>query len=1057
MRPSPKERIRRSALIKMFLVFLSLASCLLYLMSWIQWVEPFPDRDSINQFYYPLRNYLFASVQLENNFAFLKELASSEYPRGLMFLGWVLSSAGLQSLILSHPWLLQIFLCLPFFVIALLCVEKRGARYGILLPVLLFFFPPLHLHWKNYSLHSFCLFYFLAAVLLMRRFEEEGEHPANYLIPGIFFWVSIVMKHLGLVLFLCYALSEWVYRLLRAQNVRNFLVFCFSLVLLASPLYPVTGLQEYFFHSLRHNMDLSPIQFLSVFSLALSLIPLSILFLKSTRSRRFEVSENFWLLSMGVQVSWLIYVLSLGSDFHRVWWVTGTSLFFLLLILSFLIGYGVRHRENREVLFLLFLYLLACLLYFSRVGQVLVLFLAPLSWTFLLWLQSCERVQRVIGAIVLCFLFTNFFPSLETLERKFGKYAFYVYSRGFNTLDMNPFSWKKSTSVASREKLKLLLEPLDFPSQEILVSYSNLHLHSALHLIYPDQLEYKIPNMLTPQSLKDDELQEMYQALSENMDREFDSMSRNGVFSLLFWRTKSWQDYLVNPGRDFHSKVPAVYDRMQFCFWIHQAFWRFLVRTKTLDRDYRMEVIRTGEIQTYVYIHRSIPFRRSMQEHEQSHRFSKLRRHFRHVNKPKVRRAHELFLLSNRYLDENNFLYASILLREAQRLNPSHSEVIKDLRVALRKLNSIESSLLAFYPTKDLSDAIVKTGALPFQTEQLEQVESLIEQAGRAEWQDLQKALSLYQEAWEWGSEVRILPLWMERLKLISSVPRSQSESSLLNFLKQSPRTSLLSAQEQLSLKDDELSSRVLRLLEMEEEYFNQWKEEIDENKGLNALQLERLEEENEILGDLKLRLSEDYYRQAKEQVSTDPSKAQVWTGIANSILENKGELSRDYSKDLELEVQYAKDNQRGPESLAREIAQNIYRERRFWGYSERDRLRIEKAGDSEQHLVRFLFEKASTIFESEPQDASRILALVLELDPEHSDANRDYQEVTRILEEAKLKSGSKAQALFLESTKYFESDPGRAIQLLEEALKEDPEHKEALEDLKILKAGTRQ
>ena len=247
MESGKQVQIRNDSLKIIWSVFCSMILCLTLLTIWIQWVEPFPDRDSINQFFYPIRNYLFASFHLENNFSFLKELSSSEYPRGLMVLAWLLSTLGLESLILSNSHILIIFLTIPFFVIALLCSENRSPWLAFLIPIVLYFFPPLHLHFKNFNLHAFCLFYFLAGLMLFRRFNKEKATSITLILPGLFFWVSIIMKHLGLILFLGFALSELIYRIVETKSPRKFIIFCLCTCVAALPFYPVQGIQEYFF------------------------------------------------------------------------------------------------------------------------------------------------------------------------------------------------------------------------------------------------------------------------------------------------------------------------------------------------------------------------------------------------------------------------------------------------------------------------------------------------------------------------------------------------------------------------------------------------------------------------------------------------------------------------------------------------------------------------------------------------------------------------------------------------------------------------------------------
>ena len=91
---------------------LTFLGCGLFLGLWIYITHPFPDRDSVSQFYYPFLNYLAASKQIGNDFAFLKMLMPVEYPNAGLLIPAVLSTMGLQDLFIKFPWLINILLIL---------------------------------------------------------------------------------------------------------------------------------------------------------------------------------------------------------------------------------------------------------------------------------------------------------------------------------------------------------------------------------------------------------------------------------------------------------------------------------------------------------------------------------------------------------------------------------------------------------------------------------------------------------------------------------------------------------------------------------------------------------------------------------------------------------------------------------------------------------------------------------------------------------------------------------------------------------------------------------
>ena len=51
----------------------------IFFLTWVLLVDPYPDRDSVSQFYFPFQNYLQASIVIGNDFFFLKDLIPTEY------------------------------------------------------------------------------------------------------------------------------------------------------------------------------------------------------------------------------------------------------------------------------------------------------------------------------------------------------------------------------------------------------------------------------------------------------------------------------------------------------------------------------------------------------------------------------------------------------------------------------------------------------------------------------------------------------------------------------------------------------------------------------------------------------------------------------------------------------------------------------------------------------------------------------------------------------------------------------------------------------------------
>ena len=92
-----------------------------FFLAWVLVVEPYPDRDSISQFYFPFKNYLQASIEIGNDFIFLKGLIPIEYPNGGLLLAALIASLGLQDFVLNQPWVVNLILV---FVLSLIATQS---------------------------------------------------------------------------------------------------------------------------------------------------------------------------------------------------------------------------------------------------------------------------------------------------------------------------------------------------------------------------------------------------------------------------------------------------------------------------------------------------------------------------------------------------------------------------------------------------------------------------------------------------------------------------------------------------------------------------------------------------------------------------------------------------------------------------------------------------------------------------------------------------------------------------------------------------------------------
>ena len=172
-----------------------------------------------------------------------------------------------------------------------------------------------------------------------------------------------------------------------------------------------------------------------------------------------------------------------------------------------------------------------------------------------------------------------------------------------------------------------------------------------------------------------------------------------------------------------------------------------------------------------------------------------------------------------------------------------------------------------------------------------------------------------------------------------------------------------------------------------------------------------------------------------------------------NQTILQKLEYAKKILSTWELEIL----NQYGWETLA-----NILEESDTLPWSRREDWNNSNAS-SEQELIsnkrkeeaQNYFNKSTELFDTNPEKALVLLEKVLELDPMHKEALKDLEILQAIKmakpEETELNE-RKAELLFKESIKYFEIDPSKSIEVLTKVLELDPNHKAAKEDIALAK-----
>ncbi len=997
--------------IRSFEILLIFTGYCLFLFAWIGATDPFPDRDSVNQLYFPFLNYLKASMEMGNDFFFLDQVMGEEYPAGILIIPWLISALNLQELFIHDPWLISLFLLLPLSFIAWKTPIARERRWLFVLA--LFFFPITQLCLKNFNLHSFNVLILCAGLVSFSIFLRKGAR--TYLVLALaLFWFTCVIKHLGLILFL----NAWVAYLLWLRTSKRSLHWPLvggALILLSSiPFYCLSAINGYLQGLLAHNPALNPAWILAILASTAFLVGYAWFHSAGESFHRLGLPRFFsGLTAFSLLFLFLIWVVSMGSNFHLLLWMMASFIIGNLVIILFLRWIRFDSVAGGFYLLLLISLVTGLVFYFSRLGQVSAFFFLPLYLSLVLVFQEGRSTRSLFILVALFILFSNFFPGLRTLEKLAGSFGFYVYSRGFNGLHQNPLSWTPvKVSQERREFLKILRE-LDLGSsrKSILVGRSNLHHHMALEYLFPDQFLYKIPTLLLPEQLRPTQMQKLVGEVQALGKSRYLEMIREGEVPLILWRDGSWDDYGEEVG-DLNSQLDYYSHSWFLTHVFHREFFAQLKQEGRLGQYYRGYPLGQEPGSAILYVHHSIQKKVPLLAMT-NQRLLDLKNDYREYLNPEVKTAFNLFVSSNQHFDAGRFLEAYLLLKRARDLDPESQEIREDLSIVQKNLGSWEKRILKKYSTTELLKILETQGKLPWdeKSRDLEVPDS--------------GAKTLSPEEVE-KRKAQAAILFRESAALLESDPE-KARVLLEKVLELDPGH--VNALEDLALlRQVGVKKTSLDLLR---EARATMKSNPDEARrlGQKALELNpALVMEFESLNQSMQSYGAILFSQAGAYFTSNPK-------IAMKLLEQVLRLQPDHAearKDLD-ELKRFEPGQLPPKDEA---------------HQERE-IQAEN-----------LFSQSAQLFETSPQEARRLLLKVLDLVPGHKEAQSDLQILSQRLQVRSNRTRSpeeiQADRVFQKGISLFATDPEKSARLMREALRLFPDHKDAREDLKILEIKIR-
>ena len=685
-----KDSVHSNSLNWLIALLFCFAAAVIVLI-WVEVVNPFPDRDSLHQLFFPYLNSLVLARELSWDPFFLKSAFLYTYPWGITFIPACLGAVGCAGFAFLSPWHLPIIFLFPLCAVPAFEDWKLSDKF--LLFLVLFFCPVVQIAVKSYSLHGLISLLAIAGSLLVIQGLEKDSKRCFWAGAALI-WYSATLKHLGAIqlgnLLLAFLAWKHLRSELSLKHLAMAALFCLSLV----PFYPLEGLKDYLVVAFSHNPKLS----LMWFTLAVITLGVGTWVLVAWMSKRRDEREVPNLFQNGRGVLFVLcataLIVSFGADEYGM----------KLMVLSYLLGYtallylvyNYDLRSPRGCLYVaIYITLIhGAILYFSFLGQIFANFFLPVALIFALAFYE-SRARFRVGLALFAIFSSNFMPGLEKAEQWFWEWGHHFYTRGLNGLHQNPLGWESSSLSTMRRDLTKKLETLSFPNHPRVfpMLFRGLHFHTRLQFLYPLNSWLSIPELKLPEHLRHDRLEKMARMLES--ERGIQQLAENGEFPIFLDSKKPWTSYPVYVDQcegfqqEVIDRIDGWEDRLNDC--LVQIF----ETAGAFGKHYQLVSLSGGEQRLEVYLHQSlygspktarVPGFDEFLEQKKWYEGLSLWEKFNFQKVEPSERSFELFRRANDQMEIKNWLGAWNLLKQGLEIEPDHAEMLQDLGIVEEEL-----------------------------------------------------------------------------------------------------------------------------------------------------------------------------------------------------------------------------------------------------------------------------------------------------------------------------------------------------------------------------------
>jgi len=225
------------------------------------------------------------------------------------------------------------------------------------------------------------------------------------------------------------------------------------------------------------------------------------------------------------------------------------------------------------------------------IGKTFYNFFLPIMLISILEFKETRSLKNKIIFIIIAILISNFFPSIDRIQKLMGERGENIYINGFNAVYINPLGWEICQIPTLRSKLEKIYSNSKFESESSLYIAEKLHFHTKLALEFPVNYFFPFPSIYRLDNLPPDRIKvllDKYRKIGEEMF--FQWLDENKIQLLLIGQ-KNFTSFVGDPP-NIQSLIKKDSDDLNdIARSISRAFLEFVEQGKYLHKDYDCQLL----------------------------------------------------------------------------------------------------------------------------------------------------------------------------------------------------------------------------------------------------------------------------------------------------------------------------------------------------------------------------------------------------------------------------------------------------------------------------------